>query len=191
MSDQSALTRPEMHDHLTIGFNTTTRYLENLARTSSPSINEKSGPMTAIKTSTQLSLDPANTKPLAAVFVAHFGQPPVLYSHLPLLTKAASFAVPSSPPTRVIPLPAGAEDRLKTVLGIPRVGLVGLIDGAPKASSLIELIRQNVPELEVPWLQDAVKGAYLAVKINATQSSTPLDPKKGTRTSTSTIAPFD
>ena len=71
-------------------------------------------------------------------------------------------------------LPEGAEDRLKAVLGIPRVGIVGLVDGAPSASSLIELVREEVPELEVPWLQEAVKGAYLAVKIKTTQTSVPL-----------------
>ena len=74
------------------------------------------------------------------------------------------------------------------VLGIPRVGMVGLIDGAPSASSLIELVRQNVPELEVPWLEEAVKGAYLAVKINTVQTDTPLNPKRGTRSSVSAIA---
>ena len=45
--------------------------------------------------------------------------------------------------------------------------MVGLVDGAPNASSLIELVRQRVSELEVPWLQEAAKATYLAVKINA------------------------
>lgn len=55
--------------------------------------------------------------------------------------------------------------------------MVGLIEGAPDASSLIEIIRRNVPEMEVPWLQEAVKAAYLSVKINAIQTSAPLNPK--------------
>lgn len=55
--------------------------------------------------------------------------------------------------------------------------MVGLIDGAPNASSLIELVRQKIPELEVPWLQEAVKGAYLAVKINAIQAGASLSLK--------------
>lgn len=169
---------PEMHNHVTVGFNTTTQYLELLAQRSSKSTNEvnSSGATAAVKTS-------ANLKPLAAVFVSRSSQPPVLYSHLPLLTKAASLAIPSSPSTRIISLPEGAAERLKAVLGIPRVGVVGLIDGAPNASSLIELIRQQVPELEVPWLQEAVKGTYLAVKINAIQTDAPLNPKRGARIS--------
>lgn len=180
-----------MHDHLTVGFNTTTRYLELLAQKFSPSTvkDENSGAVAAIKTPALPSLDPTNTKPLAVVFIPSSSQPSVLYSHLPFLTKAASLAVPSSPPTRIMLLPEGAEDRLKTVLCIRRVGMVGLIDDAPNTSSLIEFIRDNVPELEVPWLQEAVMGAYLDVKIKAIQTSAPLNPKRGARTSIPTMAP--
>ena len=187
LSGTDALARPETHRHLTVGFNTTTRYLEFLAKTPSPNTNQSLGPVTAPKSSGRPSLDPADIKPLTAVFVARSRQPPTLYSHLPLLTKAASLAVPSSPPIRIVLLPEGAEDRLKTALGIPRVGMVGLIDGAPSASSLVELVRQNVPELEVPWLEEAVKGAYLAVKINTVQTDAPLNPKRGSRSSASAI----
>ena len=177
-SERSTLVLRELQDHLTIGFNTTTRFLEFLARKSSPRTDENLQKVLANETSASLSLDTASTKPLAAVFVPHSGQPSVLYSHLPLLCKAASLAIPSSPSIRIILLPDGAEDRLKRVLGIPRVGLIGLIDGVPKASSLIELIRQCVPELEVPWLQEAVKGAHLSVNINTIQTDKPLRPKK-------------
>ena len=182
-----------MHDHLTVGFNKTTRYLEFLAQNTSPSTDEHETPgaVAAAKTSARPSLDPAKNKPLAAVFVPRSGQPPVLYSHLPLLSKAASLAVPLSPSTRIVSLPEGAEDRLKTVLGIPRVGMIGLIDGAPFAASLIEFIRQKIPELEVPWLQEAVNGAYLPVKINAIQTSAPLNPNRGARTPISAMAPDD
>ena len=170
-----------MQDHFTVGFNSTTRYLESLAQKPSPS-NDTSGTLNAveaIKTSARPFSSPGNVKPLAAVFVPRSGQLPVFYSHLPLLTKAASLAVPSSPATRIILLPEGAEDRLMTVLGIPRVGMVGMIDGAPNALPLIELIRQNVPDLEVPWFQEAVKAAYLPVKINAIQTDNPCNPKRG------------
>ena len=156
-----------MHQYLTIGFNTTTRYLETLARNFNQSTGAKIDAIKTPETSIRSSLNLAQIKPLAAVFVPRSGQPPVLYSHLPLLTKAASLAIPSSPSVRIISLPEGAEDRLKTALGIPRVGMVGLVDGAPNASSLIELVRQRVSELEVPWLQEAAKATYLAVKINA------------------------
>lgn len=177
---------PEMHDHVTVGFNTTTKYLDLLAQKSSRSTTEvdNSGAVAAVKTSAKL-------KPLAAVFVSRSSQPPVLYSHLPLLTKAASLAVPLSPSTRIISLPEGAADRLKTILGIPRVGVIGLMDGAPNASSLIDFIRQQVPELEVPWLEEGVRGTYLAVKINAIQTDAPLNPRRGAQNSLSGMATDD
>lgn len=177
---------PEIHNHVTVGFNSTTRYLELLAQESSRITNDvdNAGAVAAVKAS-------ANLKPLAAIFVSRSSQPPVLYSHLPLLTKAASLAVPSSPSTRIVPLPEGAADRLKAALGIPRVGMVGLIDGAPNASSLIELIRQQVPELEIPWLQEAAKGTYLAAKINAIQTDAPVNTKRRARNSSSAMAPDD
>ena len=176
VSEKEALARLEMQNHLTIGFNTTTRYLENLAKKSNPNKTEALSPMMAIGTSTRAPLDHTNMKPLAAVFVARSSQPPALYSHLPLLAKTASLAAPSSPSIRIISLPEGAEDRLKTILGIRRLGVVGLIDGAPSASPLLELIRHSVPEVEVPWLQEAVEGAYLAVKLKAIQPGVPLNP---------------
>ena len=162
---------------MTVGFNTTTRYLDFLAQMVSPRTDKDVNPNAeaAMRTCARPSSDPANIKPLAAILVFRSGKPSVLYTHLPLLIKAASLALPSSASARIVSLPAGAEDRLKTVLGIPRIGMLGLIDGAPNASSLIEFIRQNVPDFEVPWLQEAVEGTYLPVKINAIQTSAPLN----------------
>lgn len=173
--EKEGMARPEMHGHLTVGFNTTTRYIELLARNPSPSMMQEPGPVMAIETSAGPSLNPAKIKPLTAVFVTRSSHLPALYSYLPLSVKLASLSVPSSPSIRIITLPEGAEDRLKAALGIARVGMVGLIDGAPSALSLIQFIRENVPELEIPWLQEAVKGAYLAVKIKAIQTSVPHD----------------
>ena len=159
LPENEPLARPEIHNHLTVGFNTTTRYLEVLAKISHGCMKGNSSPLMAIESSARLSTNSANIKPVAAIFVTHSSQPHHLCSHLPLLAKAASFAVPLSPPTRIIVLPEGAEDRLKMTLGIPRVGMIGLMDGAPDASSLVEHIRQKVPEMEVAWLREAVKGA--------------------------------
>ena len=49
------------------------------------------------------------------------------------------------------------------------------MDGTPDASSLVEHIRQKVPEMEVTWLREAVKEAYLVVKINAIQNGVPFN----------------
>ena len=193
VSGTGALAQPEIQDHLTIGFNTTTRFLEFLAQKVRPDSGEDENlnAVVPIKNPNQPSFDTARIEPLAAVFALRSGQPPVLYSHLPLLVKAANLAVPSSPSTRLISLPEGAGVRLKSVLGIPRVGMIGLMNSAPNASSLVEFIRANVPEMEVPWLQEAIKGEYLPVKINTIQIVAPRKPKQKVRPSTAAKATND
>jgi len=165
--------RPGMQNHLTIGFNSTTKYLEALAQR--PSLEQT--PTNVEESSKDIS-DPLNRKPLIAVFVPGSDQPSILYSHLPLLIKIASLAAASSPPPRLVSLPKGSEERLSAALSIPRVGLIGLIEGAPNADSFIGFIRQQVPEVEVPWLHEAVAGAYLPVNIKAIQTSAPAFQKK-------------
>ena len=193
VSSTDALPQLEIRDHLTVGFNTTTRFLEFLAQKIRPDSGEDENlnAVVPIKNPNQQSFDTARIEPLAAVFALRSGQPPVLFSHLPLLVRAANLAVPSSPSTRLISLPEGAEVRLKSVLGIPRVGMIGLKNGAPNASSLVEFIRANVPEMEIPWLQEAIKGEYLPVKINAIQSIAPRNPKQKVRPSMAATATND
>lgn len=157
----------DLQNHLTVGFNTTTRYLENLSRRSAP--DKLSGHETTSNC--------VNLKPLTVVFVSRSDQPPILHSHLPLLIKTASLASPALPATRLVMLPKGAEERLGAALSIPRVGLIGLVDGAPNTASLLELIRQHVPEVEAPWLADAATAGYLPVNIKATQTTAPIETK--------------
>ncbi|MCJ1473222.1 hypothetical protein MMC13_001873, partial [Lambiella insularis] len=96
--------------------------------------------------------------------------PSVLYAHLPQLIATASLAFPSDPTIRLIALPHGAGKRMSIVLQISRVGIVGLLGGAPHAAPLIELIREHVPPVEVPWLDNLRQGNYLPVGINSTKT---------------------
>lgn len=128
-------------------------------------------------------------KPLVAVFVPRAEQPPVLHTHLPLLIKAASLASPSLPPIRLVALPKGAEARLSTALGIPRVGLVGLTDGSPYASQLIEFSRIHVPEVEIPWLQESTAGSYLPTIVNTIHTTASTESNKRGRANDATSRP--
>ena len=159
-----------MQSHLTIGFNTTTRYLETLAQRLAPSKESRQGP------NPDMVLEPK--APLAAIFIPRFDQPSIMHSHLPLLTKTASLATPSSPPIRLVMLRKGAEKRLGASLSLPRVGLIGLIEGAPDSKGLIDFIRRCVPQVEVPWVQEAVTGQYLPVKVNEIEISAPLESRR-------------
>lgn len=170
---------PAIQQHLTIGFNSTTKHLESLAQASAPQNTQNQEPKSSnVGNPIADPSDPDKPEAIVAIFVPGSDQPSILYSHLPLLIKTASLASPSSPAPRLVSLPKGAEERLSAALSIPRAGLIGLMEGAPNTDSFIEFIRQQVPEVEVPWLREAAAGAYLPVNIKTIQTSAPASQKK-------------
>lgn len=110
----------------------------------------------------------------AAIFVPRSSQPPILHAHLPQLVAMASLAHPEMPPTRLVQLPKVSDTQLCAALGIPRVSFIGLLEGAPHAKALVELVRSSVAEVGIPWLDEAQKAAYKPLKINAIQTSAPI-----------------
>ena len=174
-------TRPAIQRHVTLGFNATTRYLEDLARQSNARRGNRHGLQEeTAKDSNVVALDcPKNDTymPLAAIFVPHSDQPAMLYAHIPLLAKLTSSAFATLPPTRLVILPKGAEQKLGSALGIPRVGLIGLYRGAPEAAALMEFVKQKVPEIEASWVEEATAGSYLPVKIHETETRAPIGQK--------------
>ena len=173
---------PDLINFVSIGFNSTTRHLEALAQKSAPSslVVGKIDPVMNGKLSTarkrgQSDAEISSPKPLLAVFVPNIKESPKLYSHLPILVKTASMAFPQLPAIRLVTLPSDAENRLSETLKIPRVGLIGLECDAPRVSTLAEVIRADVPELIVPWLQESNAGAYLPTEIKAIYPNTCSD----------------
>lgn len=177
----------ELLDYLTVGFNSTNRHLEALAQSSTPTnymatpglASEINEARTAHSNDVQTS---PTIKSLVAVFVPRSDQPSIMHSHLPRLSKAASLAPSSSQDIKLVSLPKGAETKLSAALRIPRVGIIGLMDGAPAASPLIDFVRKRVPEVEIPWLADAEAGVYLPVEINVIHTTAPIVAKKASTT---------
>jgi hypothetical protein len=58
------------------------------------------------------------------------------------------------PNVRLVSLAKGAETRLCETLKLPRVGVIGVLDGAPGADTLFELVEGNVPRIEHPWTRE-------------------------------------
>lgn len=166
----------DLQKHLTIGFNSTTRYLEMLAQRSPLNPKAKESPSSGM----------IDLTPLAVVFVPRFDQPTILHSHLPLLVKATSSASPAVPVIRLVTLPKGAEERLGIALSIPRVGLIGLLDGTPEAAPIIAMVRLTVPGIEIPLPQEAMTGAYLPVNIKLIQTTAPIETKSNNKRPTTT-----
>jgi hypothetical protein len=114
----------------------------------------------------------------SAIFVPRSSQPPILHAHLPQLVVTASLANPELPATRLVQLPKGCDARLSEALGLPRFSFIGLLDGAPHSKSLVDIVRESVPEIEIPWLKEAKKSVYMPVKINAIESFVPVAQKE-------------
>ena len=173
---------PDIQRHVTIGFNATTRYLEDLAKRSTAARGSRHGSQEdTAKDSNVVTLDRSETEtymPLAAIFVPHSDQHAMLYAHIPLLAKLTSSAFTTVPSTRLVVLSKGAEQRLGSALAIPRVGVIGLSRDAPESAALMEFVRQRVPEIEIPWLDEIAAGSYLPVKIDQIESSAPTEQKR-------------
>ena len=168
-------TLPGISSQVTIGFNSTTRYLEDLAHKSTSIAIEPPAELlhkfpTDIDTAqvTSSGGEFASPEPLAAVFVPQSDHSSELFAHFPLLIRAGSHRQTSSSATRLVILPRDAEGKLSSALQIPRVGVVGLKRGAPMASELLELVRTRVPSIEVPWFEQAIAGTYLPLNIKQT-----------------------
>jgi hypothetical protein len=112
------------------------------------------------------------------VFVLSSFQPAILQEHLPQLAAIASRANPDLPATRLVQLPKGCEGQLCKALRLQRVSFIGLLDGAPYFQSLIDLIREHVPEIDIPWLQGAKRTKYLPVNIKAVETFSWVASKK-------------
>ncbi|KAH0608475.1 uncharacterized protein H6S33_001609 [Morchella sextelata] len=147
---------PELNSFLTIGLNSTTRHLESMAK--------------ALPTETTAP------RPRLAVFVCRSdSQPSQLHSHLPLLCGIVSKASPGLP-IRLVQLPKGAQARLETSLAIPQAGFLGLMEGAPGSTVLLQFLDENVPAIKIPWLEGFP--GYQTTMIKAMTTTAPQS-KKG------------
>jgi ribonuclease P/MRP protein subunit POP3 len=150
---------PELAHYITIGFNSTIRCLQDLARTYSH---------TSPASGAEANATPGKT--VAAVFVCTSSSPAVLTSSFPTLVAAASARHPSDAPIRLVALPREAEKRLAEALFQPRVGFVGLLQDAPGGKALIDMAVDKVSPVEVSWLKADSKVEYMPVSIMTTST---------------------
>lgn len=88
----------------------------------------------------------------------------LIYAHLPLMSRTASTLRPRLAATRLVPLNPTAETRIAAALGLPRAGVVGVLEGAPGSELLAGYVRQHVQPVEVPWIEEATRGEYLPLQ---------------------------
>lgn len=150
---------PEVAQYITVGFNSTVRSLQDVARPTSK-------PTPAVSQEGQSD----QTKNMAAVFVCTSTLPEMLTISIPTTVAAASARHSSFPPIRLVSLPEEAEKRLAEALFQPRVGLVGLRQDTPGGRALIEMTMNKISPVDMPWLRPDVVVKYKPVSIKTSTS---------------------
>jgi RNase P subunit Pop3 len=78
---------------------------------------------------------------------------------------------------RLVGLPQDAEKRLAEALHQPRVGFVGLLESAPAAKALLDLVKDKVSPVDTPWAASDLNAQYLPVEVKTTHPDSPKDQK--------------
>jgi len=144
--------------YVTVGFNSTIRYLQKLVQpapvASAAGSPEEANPIVD----------------MAAIFVCTLTLPALLTSVIPPYMAAASARQPSRTQIRLVSLPVQAERLLANTLFQSRVGFVGLLQDAPGAKELIRLTRDRASLVDVPWSTKDTQVEYKSVCIKTTTS---------------------
>lgn len=134
---------------------------------------------TTLKPEKAATPEPSPRRPMGAVFVCRAdSQPPQLHSHFPVLCGLAEGKGKEvgGHPVRLVQLPKGANARLAASLGIPRVGFLGIMEGAPGSSPLMSFLDRTVPPVRIPWLDRGFE--YRRAKIKAMKTTTSITARK-------------
>jgi ribonuclease P/MRP protein subunit POP3 len=62
-------------------------------------------------------------------------------------------------------LPTSTDARLAASLHIPRVGAVGIYEGAPGAKALEDYVRQHVGVTECAWVDEAMRAEWKGLNV--------------------------
>ena len=135
---------------LTIGFNSTFRNLESLARLRQTEKDDDQNART-LKTTVVFACPSS---------MAH----PTLHS-LPLLVATASLADEKSEPIRLVEISAQGEAAISHALALPRVNVLAVGESLLGSQALAQYARTAVKPIEVHWLKEACSSTYLPLKL--------------------------
>lgn len=152
---------PDVHDKITIGFNSTVARLEKQAQ---PNRDRVYG---------------TTSEPVEAyvkyVFVAKSDMSSsLLTSSFPILAYTASRSLEDR--VKLVELPEGAMQRLSSALNTKNVGVLSLQRTWEEGKPLFDIIDKHVPDVNVPWLSGLFgeEGAFEAPAIKFVKTSMPI-----------------
>ena len=166
---------PEIKKHITIGFSCTHRALEALTAQLRP---EREDAQEHVYDKDHAEGD---VKPIAAIFIDRSSQPPIMHNHLPVLVLTASTALQSETDIRLVTLPNGSSPRLSSALHIPHAGQIGVLQDAPDARPLLDLVREKVPAIDKSWLNVGTDASYLPLNVDTKTVQVEVQPSKAIR----------
>ncbi|KAF4625660.1 hypothetical protein G7Y89_g12500 [Cudoniella acicularis] len=186
---------PDISQYVVVGLNSVTKVLESSLHASKKTSHDNDSEPGNVHSNTEISKNisvsgdsevhiPENSaspdirEHFSAVFALRSPQLTILDSHLPQLVATASLSYPKLPAIRLVQLPKDYDKRICESLGLPRVSFIGILEGAPHSGALIDLVRSQVPEVDVPWLRERKSAEYLAVKINVINTFAPVVKEK-------------
>lgn len=149
---------PPIADHIKIGLNTVTRCLESTATQYIPV------PLANHMCHLQDSVA-SGPKTTLAVVILSKTKSDLMYSHLPMLCATASANCTEEASIRLVILDNSAETRLAESLGLPRVGVLGVVAGDTAVKPFINYVRSHVEPVHIPWLAGTMQGKYQPLKI--------------------------
>lgn len=163
---------PEVSGAVDVGLSTITRNLQLHASDPAPDAEPKEKRGT-ILTPQQV--------PYSVIFVSRSGPPSAFFSHLPQMVAMAAKSQQPAEPIRLVGFSKACEERLSACMGVPRVTSVALRMGEmAQLKAVVDFVRERVPEVDVPWLEQAAKGTYHETKINTIQA--PIGNKRQKKT---------
>lgn len=154
---------PKILESVTIGFNSTTKAVEDQVDISKKSDKE------LVRKGDEVTV----------VFVPRSDMAPILSGHFPVLCAAASIRAP----VKLIQLPKGSLSRITNAVGDDNcMGIVGLkmkegtdIEGIKELSNLVD----QVPPVNIPWLESIISTGFKKPNIKGLKTTAPM--KKGSK----------
>ncbi|KAI1001682.1 hypothetical protein K3495_g6519 [Podosphaera aphanis] len=169
---------PQISSFVVTGLNSVLRSLESLACLAREKMVAQKSPSLEVDQANVSEITDSPTQHFSVIFVLNSSQPTIFLDHLLQLVATASLAHPELPKTRLLQLPRDSGARLCESIGLARVSVIGVLEGAPLSTGLLEFVREHVAEVKNPWLLEARKGSYLPVTIKAVKTLAPAAEKK-------------
>ena len=155
---------PAISSSLNVGFNSTIRMLEGLIGTSASSDS-------AIAQEGSLALGEESTSCPEVVFVCRSALPEPICQSLPVMIATASKRARAVDPILLVELSIKAEAAISAALALPRVSVLAIRHQASGTGPLLQLVREHIDPLEIPWLHEAPLSTYLPTKFNTVETT--------------------